>query len=396
MAVRRIVQQDPWRFFWCLATGNGILVVVLSSLALYLLLLCLLPQAPGDPSSLEQWLIQAQARFGQAIIPLYQAGLFSLAESPWPRLLLALAAFVLLNRAVERGQELWQCRAEAKPCDRQRSFRSSGFSLLTYAGALLLLLGLLINQLWGWQSQGLVHVGGTSVDVPGHGAVALDENGNGPRSARRAVTIYATGSGPTLALRALDEGGHPLSLQRSPQQPPADTLTIALAAGDTEPLLAIPEAWLMIRVGIVPTASFSAGAPLRLQVFRSPSGDLAEEAILDGSELVLNVEGVQLEVVRSAYQLLAAVYNPGRWWSGVGIVVGAVGLLGSLVWPRRQGRWPRLELFLRAAVALLTIVVAALALHSLLRSAALWNGAALQGGVTVAWLFLLALRQSTR
>jgi len=71
-----------------------------------------------------------------------------------------------------------------------------------------------------------------------------------------------------------------------------------------------------------------------VQVYRSPSGELALEAVLDG-EAGLTVDDATLALTVSPYVRLTATYNPGLWPTALGVLLVTGGLLGSVVWPTR-------------------------------------------------------------
>ena len=384
MTLQPAVRRDPWRSLWRLSSGNSLLAVALLLLSLFLVALALFPQSPA-PLPTDVWLTQAQARFGTATEALYRLGLFSLNGSPLPGLLLAFTAFLLMTRAVDladqlrqtlpqKGLPLWACLA----------------ALLAILGALALLLGLLIGRLGGWQVDDLVSPAGDMLTVPGHGEIALTATARGVRSAQPGVTVHTTGNGPRLTVRALDGEGGTLGLQQSPQESITDELTFLLTASAPEAFFAVPEAELVIRIALAPGAALSADAPLRLQAFRSPSGNLVQEGELNSEAMELTLDGVQLVATRSAYHILTAAHNPGRWFMVAGVIVGAGGLLGTLaLTPLRGGRWRWATLIYRALTALLTLAAAGISLRNLLVSSMLWDRSPLQ--VTLAALLLIAL-----
>jgi len=366
MTLQPAVRRDPWRSLWRLSSGNSLLAVALLLLSLFLVALALFPQSPA-PLPTDVWLTQAQARFGTATEALYRLGLFSLNGSPLPGLLLAFTAFLLMTRAVDladqlrqtlpqKGLPLWACLA----------------ALLAILGALALLLGLLIGRLGGWQVDDLVSPAGDMLTVPGHGEIALTATARGVRSAQPGVTVHTTGNGPRLTVRALDGEGGTLGLQQSPQESITDELTFLLTASAPEAFFAVPEAELVIRIALAPGAALSADAPLRLQAFRSPSGNLVQEGELNSEAMELTLDGVQLVATRSAYHILTAAHNPGRWFMVAGVIVGAGGLLGTLaLTPLRGGRWRWATLIYRALTALLTLAAAGISLRGLLGTLAL-------------------------
>lgn len=392
MTLQPAVRRDPWRLLWRMSSGDSLLAVALLILSLFLVVLAIFPQYSPTALSTDLWLAQTQGRFGAATETLYRLGLFALDQSPLFILLLAFTGFLLLTRAVDQAAQLRQTFSQ-----RGQPFWVCLATLLTTLGALMLLLGLLISRLGGWQVDGLVSPKGETLTVPGHGEIALTATGRGVRSAQTGVTVHATGNGPQLTLRALDEDNRTLPLQRAPREPVADELTFLLTASTPEAFFAVPEAGLVIRVTLTPGAALSADTPLHLQAFQSPSGNLVEERELSGETLEeIALDGARLVMTRSAYHILSAAHNPGRWPTAAGIVIGTAGLLGMLALTPHGSlqRWTLLAY--RTSTALLTLTVTGITLQSLIVSGMMWNRSPLQAGLAALLLFALAAGLSTR
>ncbi len=355
----------------------------LLAVAAYFLLLTFIPQAPSDQPGIDRWLVETSSRLGPTAETLHRLGLLSLADSALPRLVFSVLAFVLIVRVTEGAETLWRSRGH--------SSRSEGvLALLAHAGALVLLVGLLIGQVWGWRVSGLIEGEGTALEVPGHGQVTLVREGARLGTDQPGVDVYVAGSGPQLTVRAVDEEGNPLGLQRSPREPYVTELTLPITPDAPEVYFAIPQASLVVR-GTQRQAEVSAAAPILLQIFRAQSGELAGETELVGEALTLSLEQARLQLTRSAYRILAVARDPGRWVKAAGIVLGAVALLGLLAKaPLRAGRWRRAALVVRLLAALLTLAVAALALRNLVSGGTLWDRSSLQAGLSALWAAALA------
>jgi len=385
MTMRATPDHDPWRIAWRLATKDSLLAATLLTLALFLLGLALLPQIPPDPMTIGQWLAQTQVHLGDKTQFLYRLGLLSLADSPLLRLLLAFTAFLLLVRTAALAESLWHSRGS-----NQQSSRDVPVAL-AHVGALLFLLGLLIEHLWGWQADGLIGHAGDLLSVPGHGEIGLESTPSGVRSARRGTIVYVTGDGPELTARAYDTEKGQLSLQRTVREPPTPELTVALLPEAPEAPFAVPDANLVVRISLPPQTELTAAAPLRLQVFRAPLGDLIQETNLQGETERLTVNGVELELHRSSYLTLTAVRDPGRWLKGVGLVLGTTGLLSLLAWPQRPARLHKLTaLIARLPSALLALAIVGLALRNMTAAGAPWDRSPLQTELTAVGLAALA------
>ncbi|MGD8998562.1 MAG: hypothetical protein PVH80_10670, partial [Anaerolineae bacterium] len=200
--------------------------------------------------------------------------------------------------------------------------------LLAHMGALLLLAGLILARLWGWQVEGLVLQNGQRVSLPGVGNwVALTENSSATIHSSR-VAASLDGRGPGVQVRAVGNGGRPLQIQLATDTEPRSEVMIALTE-DT--YLAIPEAELIARLTPRSTQAY---ARVDVQVYRSPPGEMITETVTEeGGEARLVVEGVTIELTPAPYALLTATHNPGRWPAALGLVLLMVGIVGNVIWP---------------------------------------------------------------
>lgn len=356
--------RTPWRTIWQIATGDGLLIALLLSVAVGLAAITWLPQMPlADPIAYAQWLSRAQARFGEATGTMQSLGLFTIARSLGFRILLALLGGCLSLRLVENGDRLRQAREMAEPGGewqsltgarwpdvvddlRRRRYRvlneppllqadrwpvAGLFPLLAHFGALLLLIGLLITHLWGWRTEGLIVQSGERVALPSGRWVELDKEARDVTHGPGVVT-FVERRGPGVQASATDDAGLPLSLQQTTGADPVAQLKIALAE---DQYFAIPEAQLVIRLAPQSSDTSEAHTPVLVQVYRSPPGQLTTEAMIEGNA-ELPVEDVTLEFASAPYARLTATFNPGRWPIGVGLLFLMIGLLGSIAWPARR------------------------------------------------------------
>lgn len=306
---------------WRIATGNTPLAVCLFVLALYLLLLAWIPQFPPGPATTDRWL--AQTRFGSWTATMYRLGLFSLAGSPAISVLLSLLAFLLFLRTAELADAL---RSRFRDRENRGRWWDGMFLPLAYLGALVLMGGLLIGHRWGWREEGLV--GPETALFPGH------DRGT-PRS-------YLVGFGPLLTIRATDEADRPLKLQQTARESAQAELVLYLTLSAPERLFAIPESGLVVRLGV--RGDLFAQSPILVEIFRAPGGERVQEATMEGDRFSLTVDEVHLEISRQPYPLLALAYDPGLWLKWVGLVLGTIGLVGTLSLGGRKGRIPGLLL----------------------------------------------------
>ncbi|MFN3761664.1 MAG: hypothetical protein ACK4WK_00490 [Anaerolineae bacterium] len=325
-------RPDPWRLVWRMATGNIPLAACLFGLALYLLLLAWIPQFPPGPATTDRWLVQT--RFGPWTGTMYRLGLFSLAGSPAVSVLLSLLAFLLFLRFAEWADAL---RSRLRDKENRGQWWAGVFPLLACLGALVLLAGLLIGHRWGWREEGLI--GPETAPSSGH-----------PRQ-------YRMGFGPSLTVRATDDAGRPLKLQQTARDAAQTELLLYLTPSSRERSFAIPESGLVVRVGV--QGDLSARSPILVEVFRAPGGERVQETVVEGGDFSLTVDGVHLEISRQPYPILALADDPGLWPKWGGLVVGTVGLVGTLSLGGRKRRIPALLL------SALTVLVAGLAGYSL-------------------------------
>ncbi len=357
--------RDPWRSAWRFAISRGLLAALLLGVAACLIITLWLPQAPSaDPIAYARWLSQAQARFGNATSTMRALGLFAITRSVVFRLLLALVADCLILRLVEGGDRLLRSREMAEPAGKwraledvhlpgvmaelqRRGYRTLGDAelfqadrwlwaelspLLAYSGGLLLLIGLLLARLWGWQLDGLTIQSGEQVVLPGTGKwITLDSS---TRRVMHSPGIVVSGeeSGPGMWVSAVDSAGRSLGLQRTAEAEPVPQVAVALT-GDQ--YLAIPEAQRIIRLAPQPSGAMDALTPVLVQVYRSPPGRLETESVVEGGGRLM-ADGLRLEFIDAPYVRLAAVFNPGRWPAIAGLVLLVVGVLGAIVWPSRR------------------------------------------------------------
>lgn len=233
--------QHPIDRLWRLMTSNRLLALVLALIGGTAFLGVVLPQVPGDLSRQpagSRWLAEAGSRFGGLGGIMQEAGLFSLWQSPWLRLLLGLLAFILLLRLAQAmtrwrpadpvmlagDAQQWPLQASfllSAPLDESlseltRDLRQEGWQVVTahsapeafiaaernrwgrlaepalYVGALLALAGLWVGQVFGWQETGVVLVPGQPTPLQhGKGAALtlLDDDASGP-----VVTLQRAGA----------------------------------------------------------------------------------------------------------------------------------------------------------------------------------------------------------
>ncbi len=363
---------DPWRILWRAATSQIVVAVLLLLVAVSLMLTTWIPQAPSPEVDYARWFSQVHARFGGATPIMRGVGLFNVTGSFGFRLLLALLSGCLVLQLTEGAAGLWQGDEAAEPEGdweqlseggldellddlRDENYRTVDGSswcqvdrwpwaelspLVTRTGALVILGGLLLSQLWGWQVEGLVIQRGQQLSLPaGSHWVGLDEDG--------AVLMHSAGAvgfiereGPGVAVRAVDGEGETLRLQLTAEAEPSTELLVALTE---DRYFAVPEADLIVRLRPQSEAPYS---PLEVQAYRSPPGEIIADLVTDdGGQTELTMEGVTLELWPAPYVEATVSRNPGRWTTAVGLILLVGGILtdlrrpGCRFWLREREGW---------------------------------------------------------
>lgn len=358
----------PWRVAWRCATSNEMLVALLVGIALSVTLTAWIPQQASSDVDYARWLSQMQARFGEATPVLETLGLFDIISSVTFRGLLAVLAGTLLLRMAEGIDGLRKGDEEEKVEDgweelgdwdftsllevlRGRHYRVQSASpqaqvdrwpwsrvlpLTAQAGALLLLIGLLLFQLFGWKASDVILQEGGRVSLR-EGASWLALTGSGELRHAPGVVGFLGKRGPGLTAEAVDADGGVLGLLLKPDAEPSDALHLALTG---ETFFAIPDAELVVR--LTPRSS-EPYARVDVQIYGSPTGEIIAERVTDqgghGVFDVANAAGggqVTLTFAAAPYARATAVHNPGRLPAAVGVGLLVLGIVGSLVWTERR------------------------------------------------------------
>ncbi len=332
--------RDPWRVVWQAAVYDGTLALILFTTAAALAVAAWFPQMPrGDSVAYARQLSSLQARFGNAARMMQSFGLFDITRSWGFRSLVALIAVCVVLRTIELGGRLLNRTAsstENEVPNEGGSFwpgaASDLFSLLSHAGVLLLLSGVVVSQLWGWHRSALIVQGDAWVVLPGSDTwVALNADGRSVAHSS-GLRVQAEDWGPGAIVRATDGAGRSLSLQQNPGAEPAPELAVPLVQdpdlGTRDALLAIPQAQLIVR--LLPEAELGSESTggLLVQAYRSPSGELVAEAVV-GEKAALEIGDVTLEIVSSPYARLAVTHSPGAGLSAAGVLVLLGGVLAT-------------------------------------------------------------------
>ncbi len=139
-----------------------------------------------------------------------------------------------------------------------------------------------------------------------------------------------------MTVRAVGPNGEALSLQQAPRESPQPILSLYLTPGAPEASLAVLEAGLVVqlRAREIP---FSYPAVEGI-VFRAPSGEQVATALLEPGPSALTVDQVQIDLHIGTCPLVAVGKGPGQGLKAAGLLLGTVGVVGTVA-PWRRRRW---------------------------------------------------------
>ncbi len=372
--------RDPWRRAWHALSGDRWLAAVLLALAALLLTAALLPQTPqNDPVAYSRWLSETQQRFGSLTSPLITLGLFSVTQSIGFRLLaalLALSAALRLIESVERWRTLRRLperpttptfdrvaeidRAAVQAQLRGFVFRSDDELIIaerhqrrsivaavaTYAGIVVVLLGLVLAAVADTRTDNIVVEPGVVTPLPGTSyTLRLDALTNGQATVAvlnegqpvaqgeladrqpvqaGGVSIYLRDSGPALIVTAT-RNGQALGLQSTVDSPPQPEKFLSFTPDRGEVFVAAPDAGIVLQLAWLTDDRYTA------QALQMATGKmLTSREIAPGD--TLNVETATFAFGRAAFITVAAVQQPAVWLIVPGWLLINLGVLGSLVW----------------------------------------------------------------
>jgi len=329
-----LFSRDPWRDIWKVATNDLTIATLLVIIGAILLTTTWFPQRPSpDPTVYARWLAEVQRRFGSLVPVLQSAGLFTVSSSPGFRTILVLLGGCLLLKVLEGIEQLRHGLIEWK-----KEHHSSRFTdrianwpwsltspTVATAGGLLLILGLLVNCLWGWELEGLVIQGGERLTLSDTDSwVALSETAQQITQSED-LTVHVDQQGPGVLVHASDNTGSVLMLQQAAGDKPISQLKLPLIL---DQYFAIPEAHLIVRLTPRHEGQPRASSPILVQLYRVPSGQLANQTVLKGDGEVI-VDGIAVHFTAVPYARLTVVRNPARGLTLFAIILLAAGLAGD-------------------------------------------------------------------
>jgi hypothetical protein len=386
----RLRSNNPWQIAWQFFSSDYLLGFVLLALALALLLAAWMPQTTLAGKDVDLvWQGEMQRRFGDVgwfralRDPLEALGGFHVTDAPGFRILLALLATALFVRLVDQAASFWhawqpfgsQAPADAEDAPAAPTATSQGVwpplgMMAVYLGGLVILLGAAISNVWGWQVGPLPLAPGQRAalerdDDLSVALVSLSEDGQRGtaeiwRGAENLVTAgdlavgrplagdgvgaYLVGSGLGLHVEARSTEAGALALETGPSRTAQDALTVMFTPETPRHVISVRGAQLVLLLEI-PESNQGDARP-RIQVFRAGSGEfLLEQDVPE--ERVFILDDVTLSLAPITYAQVRVIRDKGAFWSQVGAIVLAVGLLTYALGPwvyRWLGRRARADL----------------------------------------------------
>jgi hypothetical protein len=187
-------------------------------------------------------------------------------------------------------------------------------------GGLLAIGGWTAQMLWGWQEPAVIVWPGSNIALPQHNVTL--EQPDGPFGIWRGkVGLYMLSRGKHTGLQInATRAGAPMVLLRSVNQSPEEILHLTLTPQEPEAFFATEDAALIFRLIRMPDE-------IQVQAYRSPSGEIVAETVLDGSDSprVLKVDDAEITLTPVALPSYEIIYNPGAAFEVLGMVCLAAG-----------------------------------------------------------------------
>jgi hypothetical protein len=328
MRIRRLAHRS-----WELLGGWKAALLALALLTVSQGLSFALPQIPvsaKQSAAYNLWLAVYRAQLGQATRPLAALGLLTLRTSPWLRGTLALVGLIVaahLGRLVEGSSTTEPPRRIGR--------------LMLCLGGLLIIGGWTAQMLGGWRdpevivwpdeqlpvvNRGAVEASGAPVIAQPAGPLAVWPGGYGRY-------VLARGQRIGLEVEAYDAGGQRLPIQRTVGEDPQTHVRLAFTTPEPEAFFAILEAGLIFRLNQI-------GSAIQLQAYRSASGELLTETLLESTEASarLQLDNVEVLLTQTFLPRYEVVYNPGAAPEALGLILFASGTILEMVHQRATTR----------------------------------------------------------
>jgi len=295
------MRQSAAEKIWTWLNSKTLLLGTLTSLLIISLLTLLLPQSPVPPTdeaAFSRWLAKIRPTLGQWTSPLVTLQWLSLKTSLWQRIPLALLTLAMAARTAQLAAT-WQ----------QRSTIERARQALICIGALFLLTGWGIHVRWGWAISDITAWPDETITLPERDLTLPPTNGE-TQVALHGYGYYLTREQSAIGLQAQAWNDQDVSipLLTSTHGEPQEKLRLILNEQKPDAYFAIPSADLIFR------ANFQHASPnptLLVQIYRSPSGELITETLINGSSGSLFTEDLRLQLESISIPQLRVTYNPG-------------------------------------------------------------------------------------
>lgn len=306
MRIRRIL-DTVWRWLSAERRLTEIFIV----LVVVQCVIFILPQAPvppGNSPAYLRWLAELRPDLKGWTNLLAALGFLTLRTSLWIRgILICLALLFAVRIGVLR--ETWATFSHGQ--------RARG--LLFCAGSLLVIMGWGMQTLWGWKQHQVIAWPETSVVVPDRGLTLPPQDRRWNLWAGRyGLYLLPKGDSIGVTVQATDQQGAVLALLPSARSDPQQQLRLALTTESPEAYFALSEVDLVFRI-----SQLQGEKSIQAQVYRSASGELLAETTLEGDG-TLFTDDIRLKLDLDVLPRYEAVYNPGAWIEGAGMLMLAV------------------------------------------------------------------------
>jgi len=281
------------------------------------------PVAPRDRTAFTRWVAELRPQLGPWAKVLANCGLLSVKSSLPFRLTLGMLGMMVA------------AHAERLASQEESEAHHWGRPALIIVGSLLIFAGWAMQMLWGWQETEVLAWPDTDLSLPAR-QISLPQP-------QKPVTIWPTryglyvlqrGERLGIEVRAHDDAGRPVHLLPAVNQPAQTTLRFIFFRQAPEAFFATQEPQLIYRLN-------QTDGEIQLQIYRSPSGELAGEAYLIPTEPDTTVTIERLELAFTFHRLpqYEVIYNPGALAEGIGLLA----LIVAVCWPRSHSPVPKLE-----------------------------------------------------
>lgn len=401
VAVDPAEERDAWRALWRFLTGDALMIALCSVAVAGLIATVILPQQPSagtsDPVAYSRWEVEAKRREGALYEVLNGLGFNNVAQAAWWRIALAalipVAGLRLADRLVRLADARRSGREGALRDERRARVTSAAPSLDDLAerlrarryrvvrpeeevlvadrapwaelasaglhmGVMLTAAGLLLNLIAGWEAPSKLVVAGAATPLREGRAVTLADSdddpgrvtavvqpddasvvlGEGERASIAGLDIALRQIMPGYRLSATTRDARPLLIRGSNFVSPTAELLVTLSADEPERYVAVPEA----RLALALAAADATDRPVRLVAFALPSGKVITETTVQPTLFIGDVE-FRFKPAQSA--MVDVRHAPGEALWQLGLVIGLLGAVASLIYPmrrlliRRQGEW---------------------------------------------------------